>query len=549
MRKILLVLAILLGFVIPAKAQDHTTLKMAWPKAAGASAGGAGLSTSNRINRAYQGLKYEFRAVCRGGHYPYTYSLSGEPSGMTIVASDTDNGIANTAGHIEWPNPQASDASITVTCMDQDGDTASATWGVTVSTTIGDDGFCFLDADSGSDSTGNGSRDFPYASLAKIKDAADLCSRAIIYLRGAPENTQSYHFGNGFTLAGNTAELREDAGEPVILIGYPGDAIPIIDNDDHNPGTPLNEIFLRGSNIWIQDIHHRDAGLHGFNLERSGTTNGYGSYFWRVTFTGGGPGVNGSNTAYVFYEAQEANPSYHDVMLNLDVSDINYGNSFNLNKSYSQIEPIFSDIEIYNVHDRTGEADGLFSIKDSVVDYTIRNSKCSGLPSVVPCIGGSQNAAPLAVRGEVHHNNIITPGGVAIHHAEFGNTTATYHYNNTIQGIVRIGSPGSVDTGEGPFTFTRDVMVNSSSTGGSCPARLTCANVTDLSVLSVDASVVLGADDGTIVSTTTGLLQGQNLIDYGPDSATPRGHQLGAGGGGGSSPGTRGKGKMKGRIR
>jgi hypothetical protein len=507
---------------------DYTTLKMILPTTTGSGGASAGRHhTSNRIYRAYTGIPYQFRAVCRGGDWPYTWSLSNAPSGMTITAGPaTVNGLSNMDGYISWPSPAATASNITARCTDRDGDFAEQTWSVTVSTTIGADGFCFVDRDSGSDSTGNGSLANPYATLAKLKeDPLDACARAVVYLRGAPANTLAYDF-TGFTLAGNTAEFREDRGEPVILIGYPGDSRPIIDSDDHNPGTPLNEIYLRGNNIWIQDIHQRDAGLHGFNIERQGTTNGFGAVFFRNEFTGGGPGVDSSNTAYMFFTSQEGNPSYHDIVVNNDVHDAAYGESYNLAKMYSMFEAVLADNDAYDFHSWTGEADGVFSTKDSVADFTIRNNYIHDIPTQVPCLGGSQNADPFAVRGEYLFNNCVAPGGFAMHLGEFGNTTTVYSYRNTYQGTVQIGGPGSIDTGDGPFTFIRDVMVNSGGSGGSCPQRITCSTVTDYSVISIAASVLLGLADGSIVSTTTGLLQGSNLTNYGPSTADPRGHAL-----------------------
>ena len=42
------------------------------------------IPSTNRIFRAYPGIEYNIRAAVIGGDYPYTYELSGQPSGMTI---------------------------------------------------------------------------------------------------------------------------------------------------------------------------------------------------------------------------------------------------------------------------------------------------------------------------------------------------------------------------------------------------------------------------------------------------------------------------------
>ena len=45
----------------------------------------AGLSTTNRFYKAYPGLEYNVRMAVIGGAYPYIYSLTTAPNGMTIT--------------------------------------------------------------------------------------------------------------------------------------------------------------------------------------------------------------------------------------------------------------------------------------------------------------------------------------------------------------------------------------------------------------------------------------------------------------------------------
>jgi hypothetical protein len=505
---------------------DYTTLKMILPTASGTAGTTPRHQTSNRIFRAYQGLLYEIRATCRGGHYPFSFSLSNAPAGMTITAGPTTvNGSSNTVGLISWPNPTTSASNITATCADRDGDTASQTWSITVSTTIGADGFCFLDPDTGSDS-GAGSLVSPYRTLAKLKeDPLDPCARAVVYLRDqTPGSGNSYDFTSFPLQDGTEAQLREDRGEPVILIAYPGDAQPTIDFDQHDPGNPPNLMYLRGQNIWVEGIRFLDCG--GKCLGETERTNRYGAVIWRNLFTGGGPGVDSSNTAYVMYVSQVANESYHDIVINNVATDINYGSSFNFVKAYAQIEPWYADNDVTDVHDRTGEADGMFSMKADITDFSIVNNNCSSLPIEVPCIGGSQHEVNIQVRGEVAFNNVLTAGGFAAIYNDFGSSNAAvgpfYSYRNTYQGRVQISGARTGDS----YVFVRDVIANSGGSGGSCPQRLTCASLSDASVISVAASVLQGLADGSIVSTTTGLLQGSNLTNYGPSTADPRGHAL-----------------------
>jgi hypothetical protein len=512
----------LTGTTAPAQGNgvgDHTALRVLIPTAVGAV--GTGKHASNRIYRAYQGIPYQIRAACSGGDWPYTWSLSSQPTGMTIVSGPaTVNGSGNTDGYINWPDPQATDSSITVTCTDRDGDTASATWGITVSTTIGDDGFCFIDNDAtNGDTTGTGSLVNPFKTIGRLMDGTDPCARAIVYVRG---DTASPYNWTGHSLnaeGGTVPRWAEDAGEPVIFIGYPGDTMPIFDTDDH--GSEYNEAYVRGQNIWIEGIHWRGGNrLHMFNLERTGR---FGAMIWRNEFTLGGPGVDSSNTAYLFFIRQQASESYWDVVINNLAHGTESGEGWNFSKMYSHISPLYADNDVYDWHTWVSEADGLFSMKDAVQDFTLRNNQCYNIVVQVPCFGGSQNAADLPVRGEVLYNKVLTSGGYALVWNEFGNSTAIYSYNNTYIGKVQVED---VTSDDGPFVFTRDVIATNVASGGSCPQPITCASITSYTPIQVDSSTVHGADNGTIVSTSTGLLQGSYLTLYGPSSAAPRGHAL-----------------------
>jgi hypothetical protein len=442
---------------------------------------------------------------------------------MTITASSTVNGSANEAGFINWPNPTASASNITATCTDADGDTDQQTWSITVSTTIGPDGFCFLDADTGSDS-GTGSLLSPYRTMAKLKeDPLDPCARAVVYLRDqTPGGGNTYNWTSFPLQDGTEAQLREDRGEPVILIAYPGDTMPTLDYDDHNPGNPPNLMYLRGQNIWVEGIRHQDCG--GKCMGETERTSRYGSVIWRNLLTGGGPGVDSSNTAYIMYVSQVGSESYHDIVANNVATDIQYGSSFNFVKAYAQIEPVYINNDVTNVHSYTGEADAMFSMKADIQDFSIINNNCSGLPVQVPCIGGSQHEVNVQVRGEVLFNNALAAGGYAAIYNDFGASNATvgpfYSYRNTYQGRVQVNG---ADTGD-LYSFVRDVIANTGGSGGSCPQRITCSGVVNFSTISIAATVLQGLADGSIVSTSTGLLQGSNLTNYGPSSADPRGH-------------------------
>lgn len=179
-----MMLRLLLLFVcllpMTAQAQSYETLQMLRPVAVGAA--GTGLDAENRVYRAYTGIEYNIHADARGGKWPYTYSLSNAPAGMTIEAGPcTVIGPTCTAGTITWPSPTGTASNIVVTVTDALGTQVTGTWTVTSSTTIGADGFCFVDANNAAGGR-NGSLANPYNSLLEVYNSCG--ARSILYLRG-----------------------------------------------------------------------------------------------------------------------------------------------------------------------------------------------------------------------------------------------------------------------------------------------------------------------------------------------------------------------------
>src|SRR5688572_3861262 len=93
----------------PAFAANYP-LELVSPRAVNTSpaAGYPAINSENRIFRAYPGMVYNIRAAVIGGAWPYTFTLSNAPAGMTIDSR---------TGTINWPNPQAN-ASPTITVRD-----------------------------------------------------------------------------------------------------------------------------------------------------------------------------------------------------------------------------------------------------------------------------------------------------------------------------------------------------------------------------------------------------------------------------------------------
>jgi hypothetical protein len=115
---------------------------------------------------AHPGVPYRHRACVKGGAYPYAYSLSGAPQGMTIHPL---------TGLIEWPNPTGASASPVLTVTDSEGTVRTETWTIQIGTA----GFKFL---SGTGNDANvGSLASPWRSLAKLRTSA--LPTDIVYFR------------------------------------------------------------------------------------------------------------------------------------------------------------------------------------------------------------------------------------------------------------------------------------------------------------------------------------------------------------------------------
>lgn len=151
-------------------------LELIYPRAAGSApstdAGTPTFPSTHRIFKAYPGIEYNIRATAIGGSYPYTWTLSGQPSGMTIDES---------TGEISW-TPAAglngtTTSPITIRVTDSEGNFQQSTWTITVSTT----GHYFLDASASPG--GDGTEASPWRDLSDFYDAGNTVLGGIIWFK------------------------------------------------------------------------------------------------------------------------------------------------------------------------------------------------------------------------------------------------------------------------------------------------------------------------------------------------------------------------------
>jgi hypothetical protein len=272
-----------------------------------------------------------------------------------------------------------------------------------------------------------------------------------------------------------------------------------------------------------------------------GHGGGYGAVFRRLTVTGAGPGQDGANSGVISYISPgDDNNSWWDIVQNSTFSDLAYGSGFTVWKIYGAREMVFENNSTSNQHSRTGESESMLAIKgNGNQDFTVRNNYWADFEAIVPfCCGSmatdSGGAAGPVPKGEILYNLVLPSVERVSKFNEFGESDDVWVYRNTFMGTVELHN--LADVGDGPWTFTRNVIINSSFTGGTCPQRLTCNNVNASMVTMTDNLQGVPADN--IASTTTGELQGTYLTDHGPDSATPKGHMISITEGGGGGSGT-----------
>jgi hypothetical protein len=513
----LLSACILVFWAAPASAQNNCPLEVMRPGPLGPA--GEGHDPANYIYRAFTGITWSIRATVRCGDWrEYRFALKNAPPGMTVVPGPCTSQPCD-AGTITWVDPTATARDVQLVVTDGD-EQDTATWTVAVSTcTPGEGGCCVIDAAAGDDAAGKGTVASPWRTLAKAHGSCG--ARSVLYMRGAPDGSVVYAvaglpFRRRSPGVGGNIDFAESA-HPVIWIGFPGER-PTIDLG--YAGSPQPLLALSGANIWLDNFGIINPYTVTFSLTR---LRQYGAVARRLVMRGAGPGINGANSSFLMFTRNDGAPSIADHVANNDWRGINYGTGNSCVKLYSVHNAVIEDNTAAGIHSRQAEAEGCFALKNSVRQFTLRHNTCSDFPPEIPCISGNMHAsAGVETSGEIHHNNVILPRGAAYDFNQDGMAGPIRHWNNTWQGRV---TARNVDGADGPFTFVRDVMVNSGGSGSGCPQRLSCDNVSDVSRLSIRDSLS-GAADGRRVNPTTGALVEPYLTRDGPRGATPKGHML-----------------------
>ena len=435
-----------------ALAQSHFPLEITNIKPVGTVP--SGLNANSRIYRAYPGLVYNIRAAVIGGSYPYSFTLSNAPAGMTVNAN---------TGEVNWPDPQGN-ATPTLTIRDSAGAQITTSWPITVTS----NGFQFVDGVNGVNAANNGcgsncgigTLQRPWRSLKDM--GLNAAPQSITYFRSGTYGVLDMQRAG----VGSPWEAVEfSTNRSTIWLAYPG-ASPVIDFGYTAGGAEFGPmIFLGGDVTYVDGFETRNSHIIGFQVG----AGSQGQTFRRMRMHNHGAFVNGANSALIM--TLGASGSYTSYGMVVQDSEFYNTPSVNALKLYSQSKPLF---ESNSFHDLVASME----LKGDVRQFTVRANTMYNIRSNMQqaiAIGGNMHGAndqPTS-GGEICFNNVRDSDNFALNLNQDGMATAIYVYRNTFRGGVNVDN---TDAADGPFVFKNNVIVNNDS-GAVAGSHVTHYNV------------------------------------------------------------------------
>lgn len=410
-----------------------------------ASSGTPAISPTHRIFRAYPGKEYKIRASVIGGMYPYKFSLSNAPSGMTINSS---------TGVIDWPNPQASAGPITLTVKDSENTTVSSSWSITVGTS----GFLFVDSAYTGVSTGSITQPFK-----SIQDIINLSNHEsdIVYFKGGTYTLpifQPYYY----TLMG--CQISYGGGKPHIWLASPGEDVTI----------DMSQHFFEAASVTATPYYFQGlkfANMANWGFRTSSSMNYF--TFYECKIDGMIKNTSGNNNeGFIFTEA-DGRGWYMTFQNNTfsNGSGISYIGSL-----YQQSKVLVEDNDFSSLTMGTADYVQAIAFKAATQQSTIRHNTFNIADSSVMPIHGGWFAwlGETSNKIEICFNYIYKSSGgralspnqnrIAIDQANQG---ALWVYRNTIVGgditmyYLDVESQGGPPLSvQGPYLFKDNVIVN-----------------------------------------------------------------------------------------
>jgi hypothetical protein len=414
-------------------------LELVSPREAGtlpsSESAGHSMPSGHRIFKAYPGIEYNIRAVVIAGSFPYTFSLSNAPAGMTIDAS---------TGVVSWPSPTDGTVTPSITVVDAEGTQITEPWTITVST----NGFRFVDAINGNDG-GPGTLQSPWQSIAEVKETSQPGD--IVYFRSGT-----------YTTAGMATASTDPTWHRVEInggfhsaqwIAFPGET-PVFDNQHVGPGDTGRFIRFSGSDTY-------PVYLDGFEI-----TNGYDkgmqfgsgtdyAVFRRLDINDINDAIDGANSAGIMTLTSVGDPTWYGAYQDIDFHDNAPGGI----KQYSHAKVLWEDLTFRD----SGSGPDL---KASTPRFEVRRSRFTNPNATVRCgIYGNmhhyEEAPEEQASGEIRYNLMLCPDSPDVLAQDVNQDAMAGRielYRNTFIGTVRVNA----EVGTGPFVFDANVIINSS---------------------------------------------------------------------------------------
>jgi hypothetical protein len=428
------------------------------------------LDTKNRYYKAYPGLEYNVRLAVSGGEFPYQFSLTNAPEGLTI-----DN-----RGEISWPDPKVSDTpyQVTVSVTDSESILKSISWSITVTT----EGFIFVDAINGASiaSGGLGTETKPFKTMKDIYGGNGIDDRwnithsgKFIYWKSGIYNLDTYLEGCG----GGGCRVPWYPGHPLVWLAYPNESPEINANSVY--GDAYLSFYNGISNLYIDGIDFNANSNTRGKLLSIATRDG-NTVIRRNTFRGVTNCTSGGNNSLLFFENGSTGP-YTAVQDNIAYDSCGY---FLLG-----YESPFTLVESNTV---TTNIPLPISPKHGNENWTIRGNVIQGNTTsggiYLQEFGYSSNI-------EICYNliNMSDSNGVALKFLGSDPGGAIYTYRNTIIGHVNINS---LTSSKGPWYFTKNVIINNSTSAD----KLTRKDSVDESRLILKDNLIGGAGENIVDS-------------------------------------------------
>lgn len=446
MKKIILIITILLfcntayGAFIP--------LEIGSPKAVGT--GTPAITSDHPVFRAYAGITYNIKPMIVGGLYPFTFSLSGEPSGMTI---DSSTGVIN------WPTPTAGTTdTITLTVVDDESTQAQSSWQIVVGTS----GYLFMDSSYVGTETGSITQ--PFSTIQNMLDSTTSSNITdIIYFRSGTYNLPIYNSVDSSAHDCNFDDYLGNGGKPSRWIAYPSESVTVDCDSNYFQGGVTPWYVDRINFIDIPDwLFHEVPSGRNYSVIRRCDISGARTLYRTDNANQG-----------IYYTADTVNGFYLHFSNN-EVHDLTSVHA--VGSLYSQQKLVVEDNVVYDISiDPVVGSRPVFAMKVGLHDVSIRRNNIDSGGVEVSGIGGGVNGMFLSSSNiDISFNRVKVPSS-AFWFNERGNVEpildnaqlATNFIRNTVEGYVTFSYlDGSLCTNAGPWTGSSNIIINDNNSPG-----------------------------------------------------------------------------------